>query len=73
MIHHTRPNMKKWDDKRYWRGFQRQVARDRILEKLDDMIEILLRSNTPANLLRVRELKSISSMIKRRRLAQRNK
>jgi hypothetical protein len=57
-----------WTDKRVWRGYQRQVARDILLEYIDELSRRL--DITPANLVRVEELKSIAAAIKRRRLAK---
>lgn len=70
---YTRPNMKKWNDKRYWRGFQRQQAREYILEVIEDLIKNFEYNITPTYIIQIAELKSIAAVIKRRRLAKRNK
>jgi hypothetical protein len=68
----------KKSDKRVWRGRQRQIAREWILEGIKDILVTTLGYNsptspiTPADAIRKQELESIAAMIKRRRLKQRD-
>jgi hypothetical protein len=59
------------DDKRVWRGKQREIARGYLLRRIEELLDFL--TDTPADTLRATELKSIRAAIKRRKLAQRQR
>lgn len=63
--------MKPWDDKRYWRGFQRQIARKHLLEHIKALVAHYKIDDTPANRIRRQEVESIAKAIRRRRRARR--